>query len=43
MKKAAADGHKDVVEFLASKGAEIHHKNSDGRTALISGILNSNQ
>ena len=38
--KAAADGQKDVVEFLASKGADIHHENNDGMTALMSGIFN---
>ena len=27
----------EIVEFLANKGADIHHKNNDGRTALMSG------
>ena len=34
------DGHKDVVEFLVDNGANIHHKNNYGGTALMSGIFN---
>ena len=37
---AAKYGHKEVVEFLASKGADIHEKKNDGSTALMSGIFN---
>ena len=36
--KAAHYGHKDIVEFLASNGADIHYKNNHGWTALIWGI-----
>ena len=41
--KAAAYGQKDIVEFLASKGADIHNENNDGMTALMSGIFNFDQ
>ena len=35
---AASNGHKNVVEFLASNGANIDNKNKDGSTALMLGI-----
>ena len=35
---AAQNGYKDVVEFLANKGADIHHKDNNGFTALMIGI-----
>ena len=37
-KIAAQNGHKDVVEFFASKGADINHKNKNGLTSLMIGI-----
>ena len=37
-KIAASNGHKDIVQFLASKGADIRHKKNDGWTALMWGI-----
>ena len=37
-KIAAQNGHRDVVEFLANKGADIHHKDNNGFTALMIGI-----
>ena len=38
VKKAASEGHKDVVLILASNGADINHKNNNGWTALMWGI-----
>ena len=35
---AAQNGYKDVVEILANKGADIHHKDNNGFTALMIGI-----
>ena len=36
--KAAQNGHNDVIEFLASNGADINHKNNNGWTSLMIGI-----
>ena len=35
---AAHKGHKDIVECLASKGANIHENDNKGFTALMIGI-----
>ena len=37
-KIAAWKGHKDVVEYLATKGADIYHKDNNGWTASMCGI-----
>ena len=38
LNSASENGHKDIVQFLASKGADIRHKKNDGWTALMWGI-----
>ena len=35
---AAQNGYKDVVEFLLSKGVDIHHKDNNGWSAIMIGI-----
>ena len=35
---ATNEGHQEVVEILASKGADINREDKDGWTALLQGI-----
>ena len=41
-KIAANEGHQEVVEILASIGADINTEVTDGRTALLCGICYNN-
>ena len=34
----ARGGHKEIVKFLMSNGADIHHKSNDCSTALMIGF-----
>lgn len=36
--QASANGHEEIVKYLIDKGADINHKDNQGRTALIKGI-----
>ena len=38
---AARGGHKDTVELLINNGADIHHKNYDGKNIIQSIYLSS--
>lgn len=35
-------GHKDAVNFLSQKGANVNHAGQDGNTALIWGAVSGN-
>jgi ankyrin repeat protein len=40
---AAANGHKDSVEFLLKKGANVNDKNDEGNTPLILAVANGHK
>ena len=42
LSEAANNGHKDVVEFLVCKDANIHQKDNYNWNALLWGIYDSN-
>ena len=43
LNSASENGHKDIVQFLASNVADINHKDFYGSTALMCGIYNLDQ
>ena len=43
LNSASENGNEDIVELLASNGADINHKDNDGWTALMLGIYNLDQ
>ena len=36
---ASYNGHTQIVKFLIKKNADVNHKNNNGDTSLIFGIL----